>query len=119
MADRFFERKDNQPFAQASDQDRRPIFMIANLEGDHTTLGEAVDFRLEIGRTFFDIGKSSCNFPTGIKDRGESFARATVCLQAASKPSLDFISCASSSARLDFALVSENESRHSSRVLRD
>src|SRR5881398_163414 len=73
MADRFFERKDNQPFAQASDQDRRPIFMIANLEGDHTTLGEAVDFRLEIGRTFFDIGKSSCNFPTGIKDRRRIF----------------------------------------------
>ncbi len=73
MADRLFERKDNQPLAQASDQDRRPIFVIANLERDHTTLGEAVDFRLEIARTLFDIGKSSCNFPAGIKDRGRIF----------------------------------------------
>ena len=70
MADRLFERKDDQPLAQASDQGRRPIFMIANLERDHTTLSEAVDFRLEIARTFFDIGKSSYNLPARIKDRG-------------------------------------------------
>ena len=73
MADRLFERKDNQPLAQASDQDRRPIFMIANLKRDHTTLGKAVDFRLEIARRLFDIGKSSCNFPARIKDRGRIF----------------------------------------------
>ena len=47
--------------------------MIANLERDHTTLSEAVDFRLEIARTFFDIGKSSYNLPARIKDRGRIF----------------------------------------------
>jgi hypothetical protein len=69
----LFERKNNQPLTQASDQDRRPIFMIANLERDHTTLGEAVDFWLEIARASFDIRKSSCNFPARIKDRGRIF----------------------------------------------
>src|SRR6266516_2566173 len=93
--------------------------MIANLERDHTTLGEAVDFCLEIARTSFDIQKSSCNFPACIEDRGRIF-RAGDSLFPGSKQSVThFISCASSFTRLHFALVSENESRHSSRVLRD
>ena len=88
MADRLFERKDNQPLAQASDQDRWPVFMIANLERDHTTLGEAGDFRLEIARTFFDIGKSSRDFPARVKDRWRIF-RAGDSLFPGSKQSVD------------------------------
>ena len=87
MADRLFERKDNQPLAQASDQDRRPIFMIANLERDHTTLSEAVDFRLEIACTFFDIGKPSYNLPARIKDRGR-ISRACDSLSPGGKQSV-------------------------------
>ena len=73
MADRLLQRKDNQPLAQAGDQDRGPIFMIANLDRDHTTLGEALDFRFEIARTCFDIGKSSHDFPARVKDRWRIF----------------------------------------------
>src|SRR4030095_3527099 len=56
--------------------------------------------------------------PCVLRIAGESFARPTVCRQAASNGSLDFIPCVSCSARLHFALLFEDESRHSSRVLR-
>ena len=73
MADRLFQRQDDQPLAQTSDQERRPIFMIANLDRDHTTFGEAVDFRFEIASTCFDIEKSSHDFPARVKDRWRIF----------------------------------------------
>src|SRR5438128_857732 len=57
--------------------------------------------------------------PRVLKIAGKSFARATVRRQAASNGSLDFIPCASRFARLHFALLFEDESRHSSRVLPD
>ena len=56
--------------------------------------------------------------PCVLRIAGESFARPRMRCQAASNASLDFIPCVTSSARLDFALLFEHESRHSSRVLR-
>ncbi len=57
--------------------------------------------------------------PSVLKIAGESFARVSVFSHAVSSASFDFIACVDSSARVSSALVFENESGHSSRVLRD
>ena len=40
FADRLFEWKNNQMSAQTSDQNRRPIFMVADLDRDNAAFGE-------------------------------------------------------------------------------
>ena len=62
IADRLFQGKDNQALAQSCDQNRRPIFMIANLDRDNAMLGEDVDPRLELPRALFDFTKCPHDF---------------------------------------------------------
>src|SRR5207247_2692011 len=66
---------------------------------------------------------TSANFrrisPRVLTMAGLSSARRSVCCQALSNGSVDFMPCARGFARLSSALRFEDENRHPSRILRD
>src|SRR6516164_8781160 len=57
IADRLFERQNNQPPAQTGDQNRRPIIVIADLNCDDLARIERADLGSELARLFFDLSK--------------------------------------------------------------
>jgi hypothetical protein len=70
IADRLFQGKDNQALAQSCDQNRRPIWMITDLDRDNAMLGEDVDLRLEVPRALFNITKCPQEFAVRRENRG-------------------------------------------------
>src|SRR5439155_25657855 len=68
VVDGFFERKNNQLLAQASDQNRWPIFMIADLNREDLACIEDVDLRCEMARSLFDLSKRPRDFPRWIEN---------------------------------------------------
>ena len=57
VADRLFQRQNNHLPAQTSDQKRRPVLVVSNLNGDNTAGPEHFKLRLEIARAFLYIAK--------------------------------------------------------------
>jgi len=57
VADRLLQRQNNQLPAQTSDQKRRPVLVVSNLNGDNTARPEHFKPRLEIPGAFFYIAK--------------------------------------------------------------
>src|SRR6266536_6489763 len=55
IADRLFQRKNNQSPAQTSDQNRRPIFVVSDLDCDNAAGVKHFDLRLEIARSLFNL----------------------------------------------------------------
>jgi hypothetical protein len=70
IADRLFQGKNNQPLPQTSDQNRRPIFVVSDLDRDNASGAEHVDLSLEIARAFFDVGKFSQDLAARVEDCG-------------------------------------------------
>ncbi len=70
IADRLLQGKNNQPLAQTSDQNRRPIFVVSDLDRDDASGAEHVDLSLEIARAFFDVGKFSQDLAARVEDCG-------------------------------------------------
>jgi hypothetical protein len=56
-ADRLFQWQNNQPPAQTSDQNRRPIFVIADLNRNDLARIEELDLRLDLARSLFNLSK--------------------------------------------------------------
>src|SRR5690242_19500959 len=55
VAHRSLQRKDDDLFAQAGNQDRWPIFMIADLHCENVAWPEVVDLVRKIASTCFDL----------------------------------------------------------------
>ena len=68
IADRLFQGKNNQPLAQTSDQNRRPIFVVSDLNSDNTARRELFKLPFELARAFFYLGK----FPEDLAVRIEN-----------------------------------------------
>ena len=111
VANGLFQRENNQSPAQTSDQNRRPIFVVPDLDRDNASGLKRFDLTLEIVRAGIYPENFRTTSPCVLRIAGESFARPRMRCQAASNASLDFIPCVTSSARLDFALLFEHESR--------
>ena len=75
VADRLFQRENNQALAQTRDQDRRPVFVVSDLNRDDTTRREHLNIGLEVAGAFFDIGKFSENLAARVDDGRRIFAR--------------------------------------------
>ena len=68
VVDRLLQREDNQVPAKASDQDRRPIFVVSDLNSDNTARRELFKLPFELARAFFYLGK----FPEDLAVRIEN-----------------------------------------------
>jgi hypothetical protein len=66
----LLKRKNNQAFAQTRDENRRPIFVIADLDPDDIAGTKYVDFRYEIARSLFNLPKRPGDVPSGIENGG-------------------------------------------------
>src|SRR5207248_1832522 len=68
LVDRLFERKNNQPLAQARDKYRRPILMISHLNSDNTAGSEGCKLRFEFACASLDIGKCPSEFAAFVQN---------------------------------------------------
>jgi hypothetical protein len=54
--------------AQATNQNRRPIFMVADLDGENVAFGKAADILQQITGTLFDLAECPEDFAARRKD---------------------------------------------------
>ena len=76
VADRLFERENNEPPAQASDENRRPIFMVSDLNSDNIARAECFKQNLEIAGAFFHVDKSPQNLVARVENGRRAFCAA-------------------------------------------
>jgi hypothetical protein len=57
VADRLLNRNNNELFPQTSDENRWPIFVIADLNRDDLTCIERLDLRFELARSLVNLSK--------------------------------------------------------------
>jgi hypothetical protein len=55
VANGLFQRENNQVPAQTSDQNRRPVFVVPDLDRDNASGLKRFDLPLEIARTLIDL----------------------------------------------------------------
>src|ERR1700720_89839 len=68
FAHRLFQRENNQMPAQATDQNRWPIFMVADLDCENVSLMENVDALQQVASALFNVAERSKHFAVGRKN---------------------------------------------------
>src|SRR4029077_8608628 len=68
FADRLFERKNNQTPAQTTDQNRWPIFMVADLDSENVAFCENVNASQQVASALFNLVECSEHFAGGRKN---------------------------------------------------
>ena len=84
VIDRLFQWENNQVSAQTRNQDRRPVFVVSDLNGDDTARREHLNVRLEVAGAFFYIGK----FPEKLAARVDD-GRPIFCAAQSLSPSVE------------------------------
>jgi len=70
VADRLLNRKNNKLFPQTCDENRRPIFMIADLNRNDFARAESLDLRFELARLLFNLSKRPRDLAGRIENGG-------------------------------------------------
>src|SRR5437762_8123199 len=68
LTDRSLEWKNYNSATQTSDENRRRIFVIADLDGDYASIGELVDLWFEAPRAFINSTERPVDLAAGIKN---------------------------------------------------
>jgi len=68
IVDRLFQRENNEPPAQTSDQDRGPVLVVSDLNSDNAAGREHFKIGLEVAGALFYVG----NFPEDLAVRIEN-----------------------------------------------
>ena len=84
VAYRLFQRENNQVLAQTRNQDRRPVFVVSDLNSDDTTRREHRKIGLEVAGAFLYTGK----FPENLAARVDD-GRAIFCAAQSLLPSVE------------------------------
>jgi hypothetical protein len=64
----LFDGENDQISAQASDQNRRPIFVVADLDGQNMASGKDADALQQITRALFDVAERPKHFASRCKN---------------------------------------------------
>jgi hypothetical protein len=84
VAYRLFQRENNQMLAQTRNQDRRPVFVVSDLNSDDTTRREHLKIGLEVAGAFLYTFK----FPENLAARVDD-GRAIFCAAQSLSPSVE------------------------------
>src|SRR5467141_2093077 len=82
VADRLFQRQNNHLPAQTSDQERRPVLVVSNLNGDNTAGPEHFKLRLEVAGAFVYVAKFSEDLAVAVENGWPIFCAAQRLLPA-------------------------------------
>jgi hypothetical protein len=66
----LLERKNDNSAPQTRKQNCRPLFVVADLDGEHAAGTEVPDFRFHLVRVSIDLRKCPDDFAGGIEDSG-------------------------------------------------
>jgi len=116
---RLFKRQDDNSATQTSDENRRRIFVIADLDGDYASIGELVDLWFEAPRAFINSTERPIDLAAGIKNGGLVALLSENRLPSLQQYVFRFHPLRKMPRRLHSALIFDDESRHSPRISRD